>query len=413
MTQPHDGARSPRADFRVSDPQYLADPYPYYHRLRSESPLCWVDGVRPEDGGWWLTRYEEITIAGKNWERFGRGPGRAPTGPSPAMPEAVRELFYFGALQMLNLEPPDHSRLRGLVSKAFTPRMVAQLRPTVESVTTGLIDRMVEQGEADLIHDLAYPLPVMVIAALLGFPIADSDRLRDLSRTAAKLFDASRTQADLVNAARAMAELVQMMREIMARRRAEPRDDLISGLIQASEEEHRATEDEIVANAVLLLLAGHETTTNLIGNGLYALLQNPDQWSLLRSESDLIENAVEELLRFDSPVQGAVRMVLQEAEIAGMTFKAGERVWLMYGAANRDPAIFPDPDRLDLRRPNASRHLSFGQGIHFCLGAPLARLEGQIAIREMVRRAPDLTLRAAERSGFATLRGFKRLDVTL
>jgi cytochrome P450 len=317
---------------------------------------------------------------------------------------------------MLDRDPPDHTRLRGLVSKAFTPRVVEALRPHIQTIVDGLLDRVRGAGKMDLVEDFAYPLPVIVICEMLGVPLEDRERFKTWGLDIARGLDAIWLPPDSDVARRSVAarhELAEYFRDLIGRRRTEPRADLLSGLIAAEEAGDKLSEEELLATCILLLVAGHETTVNLIGNGTLALLRNPDQLERLRRQPDLIGAAVEELLRYDGPVQRTARIPSEDVVIGGRTIPKGEMVMPFMGAADRDPAQFPDPDRLDIARAD-NRHLAFGWGIHFCLGAPLARVEGQIAIGTLVRRLPDLAL-ATERPEFRqslTLRGLSSLPVS-
>jgi cytochrome P450 len=386
------------------DPAFVADPYPTYRRLRAEDPVH-----HSPLGFWVLTRYDDVIAALRDprlakeaiaaWvaARFGA--------PMPAL-----------GLSMLDRDPPDHTRLRGLVSKAFTPRVVEGLRPHIQQIVDGLLDRAEDAGALDLIEGFAYPLPVIVICEMLGVPVADHERFKGWSLDIARGLDSALLPTDSDVPRRSMAArtaLADYFRELIARRRAAPRADLLSGLIAAEEAGDKLSENELLATCILLLIAGHETTVNLIGNGTLALLRHPDQLRLLRENPGLIGSAIEELLRFDGPVQRTARIPSEDVVIAGHTIARGEMVMPFIGAADRDPAQFPDPDRLDITRTD-NRHIAFGWGIHFCLGAPLARIEGQIAIGTLVRRLPKLALatEAPEFRQSLTLRGLASLPVT-
>jgi pimeloyl-[acyl-carrier protein] synthase len=377
------------------------DPYPFYEQLRSAGPVVWA----PSLGRWLVTGHPEIVEVLRD-ERFSAD-RRKWKGFEPII-EPGRE----GARSMLVVDPPDHTRLRGLVQQAFTPRVVEGLRPRIESLVREALDRAEDRGGMDLVADLAYPLPVTVIAELLGVPVEDRESFRRWSDALVGGLDpvaVSDRRAAVLAARDALATYLQ---RIIEGRRAAPRDDLLSHLIEAEEQGDRLSGPELVAMGVLLLVAGHETTVNLIGNGVNALLAHPDQLARLRDAPELVEPAVEELLRYDSPVQLTGRVALEELELGGRRVEPGQMVMLLLGAANRDPRVFPHPDRLDLgRAPNP--HLAFGRGIHFCLGAPLARLEGQIAIAALVRRFPTLRLAGEPvRRPTVTLRGFASLPLT-
>jgi cytochrome P450 len=389
--------------FNPMAPEFLADPYPTYHRLRAEDPVHWSPL-----GFWVLTRYDDVVAVLRD-QRFAK----------EAMIAAVAARFGIPpgtiGLSMLDRDPPDHTRLRGLVSKAFTPRVVERLRPRIQQIVDGLLDRVEGKGTMDLIEEFAYPIPVMVICEMLGVPLEDHERFKTWSLDLARGLDSIMLPVDSEVAIRsgiARQGLTDYFRALIRQRRASPRNDLLSALIAAEEAGDKLSEDELLASSILLLVAGHETTVNLIGNGTLALLRHPDQLRRLRENPGLIVGAVEELLRYDGPVQRTARMPSAEATIGGRTIKPGEMVMPFIGAADRDPAQFPDPDRLDIARAD-NRHVAFGMGIHFCLGAPLARVEGQIAINTLAQRLPKLAL-ATERPEHRqslTLRGLKALAV--
>jgi cytochrome P450 len=290
---------------------------------------------------------------------------------------------------MLGMDPPDHTRLRSLVTKAFTPRSVERLRARVREIVDGLIARLKKGTDLDLITDFAYPLPVTVICELLGVG-GDTERFRPWSNAIGKAMDID--FPDVIRAASvASQEMIEYFSPIIAERRRSPGDDLLSELIAAEDDGDRLTRDEVISNLILLLFAGHETTVNLIGNGTLALMRNRDQWDKLCADPSLARHAVEELLRYDSPVQLTSRNAAEDIEIKDKTIKAGQHVIFVLGSANHDPAVFNEPDRLDIERTDV-RHMSFGGGIHFCVGAPLARLEGEIAFESLARECPDLEL---------------------
>jgi cytochrome P450 len=389
--------------FNPMDPAFVADPYPTYRQLRAEDPVH-----HSPLGFWVLTRYDDVVAALRDPRlakeaiaafvaaRFGA--------PVPAM-----------GLSMLDRDPPDHTRLRSLVSKAFTPRVVEGLRPRIQQIVDGLLEGVRDVGSMDLIEEFAYPIPVNVICEMLGVPVEDHERFKGWSLDIARGLDSILLPPESEVPKRSVASrnaLADYFRELIARRRASPRADMLSGLIAAEEAGDKLSENELLATCILLLIAGHETTVNLIGNGTLALLRNPDQLRRLRDNPALIGSAVEELLRFDGPVQRTARIPSEDVVIDGRKIAKGEMVMPFIGAADRDPAQFPEPDRLDIGRTD-NRHIAFGWGIHFCLGAPLARVEGQIAINTLVQRFPRLAL-ATESPEFReslTLRGLKSLPV--
>jgi len=386
------------------DPDFVADPYPTYHRLRSEDPVH-----ESPLGFWVLTRYEDV-VATLRDPRFAKEPMIAAV--------AARLGFDAGAvgISMLDRDPPDHTRLRGLASKAFTPRVVERLRPRVQEIVDGLLDRVERAGTMDLIEEFAYPIPVNVICEMLGVPVEDHEQFKGWSLDLARGLDSIMLgpESDVVKrSGKAREGLSNYIRQLIGERRSAPRGDLLSALIATEEAGDKLSEPELVAMSILLLVAGHETTVNLIGNGMLALLRHPDQLRQLRERPDLIGSAVEELLRYDGPVQRTARTPSEDVTIGNRTIPGGAIVMPFIGAADRDPAQFRDPDRLDITRTE-NRHIAFGLGIHFCLGAPLARIEGQIAISTLVKRMPKLAL-AVERPEHRqslTLRGLTALPVS-
>jgi cytochrome P450 len=387
-------------------PEFHADPYPFYRQLREEDPVH-----QSPLGIWVLTRYDDAVMVLRD-PRFGREglaelmEGRL--GAGSVRPANTRDMLF--------RDPPDHTRLRALVSRAFTPRVVEAMRPHIQEIVDGLLDGVEGARGMDVIEDLAYPLPVRVICEMLGVPIADQEVFKGWSADIARSLDASILPAGsevITRGQEAGDALREYFRSLIAGRRKQPRPDLLSALIAAEEQGDKLSEPELVATCVLLLIAGHETTVNLIGNGLLALLRHPDQLRALAADPALIQTGVEELLRFDGPVQRTGRMTMADVEIGGKPIPKGSIVAAVIGAANRDPAHFADPDRLDIAR-RENRHIAFGFGIHFCLGAPLARIEGQVAIGTLLRRMPALKLVSdtPEWRESSVLRGLKTLPVT-
>jgi pimeloyl-[acyl-carrier protein] synthase len=390
-------------------PEVHEDPYPLYHRLRAEDPVH-----RSPLGFWVLTRHADVLAVLRD-PRMSRDPRRSERVALLRASAEVDELLASeeAAPSMLFVDPPDHTRLRALVNKAFTPAAVERLRPRVEELVAGLLDRAAGAGAMDVVEELAYPLPVTVICELFGVPQADRDRFRAWSRGLVHLLDPLVAADALERALQARQALRGYLGGLIAERRAHPAGDLLSALIAAEDQGHQLSEAELVSMCVLLLVAGHETTVNLIANGMLALLRHPEARARLQTDAALARSAVEELLRYDSPVQFTSRHALEDLDVGGRRVRAGETVVAVLGAANRDPAQFPDPDRLDLARaPN--RHLAFGGGIHFCLGAPLARMEAAVAIPAMLARLPGLELGPGPpvRRDTVTLRGLASLPVT-
>jgi cytochrome P450 len=391
-------------------PEVHANPYPMYVRLREEDPVHWSALME----AWILTRYVDI-VAVLTDSRFSANRRQAQNRFAQEALKIAEEFGPFGRTQtMLTSDPPLHTRLRRLVSKAFTPRMVEGLRPRIQQIVDELLDAVLDSGRIDLIRDLAYPLPVIVIAEMLGIPAQERDQFKRWSDEIAATLGGPFTPPEVLELARKSAnELADYFRGVIEERRREPAEDLISGLIAAEEQGQILSEDEMLATAMLLLVAGNETTTNLIGNGTLALLRNPDQLRRLQDDPSLIPTAVEELLRYDGPVQGTGRVAMEELEIDGRPVKTGQVVFCVLGSANRDPAQFENPDELDItRQPN--EHIAFGDGIHSCLGAPLARAEGQIAFETLLRRFPNPRLETdnPQWGGSFILRGLKSLPIS-
>jgi pimeloyl-[acyl-carrier protein] synthase len=401
------GGRDDMAEvqFNPMDPEFVADPYPMYQRLQADDPVH-----HSPLGFWVLTRYADV-IASLRDPRLIKEPIAAFAAARFGMtvPPGI-------GLSMLDRDPPDHTRLRGLVSKAFTPKALERLRPDIQQIVNTLLDKVERHGEMDLIDEFAYPLPVNVICDMLGVPVKDHERFKQWGLDIARGLDAIMLPPDSEVLQRSIAgrrALAEYFRELIAERRAAPRDDMLSALIAAEEAGDKLNEDELLATCLLLLVAGHETTVNLIGNGTLALLRHPAELRRLREAPGIIGTAVEELLRFDGPVQRTARIPSEDIVIGGRTIPKGELVMPFLGAADRDPAQFPDPHRLDLTRAD-NRHIAFGMGIHFCLGAPLARMEGQIAINTLLKRLPKLAL-ATDKPTFRqslTLRGLQSLPVS-
>jgi len=392
-------------------PEVHANPYPMYVRLRAEDPVQWSELMET----WVLTRYDDI-VAVLTDSRFSADRRQAQNRFAQQAQKIQEEFGAFGRTQtMLSSDPPLHTRLRKLVSKAFTPRMVEGLLPRIQEIVDERLDAVQEAGQMDIIQDLAYPLPVIVIAEMLGIPPRDRDQFKLWSDEIILTLNGPLTSPDMLERARKSAhELTEYFHGVIDERRKEPGDDLISGLIAAEEQGQILSEDEMLTTAMLLLVAGNETTTNLIGNGMLALLRNPDQLRKLRDDPSLIQTAIEELLRYDGPVQATGRVATEDLEIDGRPVKKGQVAFCVLGAANRDPAKFENPDDLDItRHPN--EHVAFGDGIHFCIGAPLARAEGQIALRTLLGRFPDLRLETdnLQWGGTFILRGLKGLPISL
>ena len=373
--------------FDPTDPTFIADPYPAYRRLRDDDPVLW----NPATGQWLISRHTDVSRLLRD-RRLGRTYLHQATHTEfgrtepPPWHAPFHELNDAG---MLDREPPDHTRLRRLVLRAFTPPTVEAMRPRIEAIVDGLLDDLEGAGEFDLIADVAEPLPVTVIAELLGIPDADRPLLRPWSADICLMYELNPPDESARRAVRASVEFGAYLRELLAERRARPGGDLISALAGVVDDGDRLTEQELIATCVLLLNAGHEASVNGAGNGWWTLFRHPADLARLRAEPALLPTAVEELLRFDTPLPLFERWVLEPIEVRGVAIPRGSEVALLFGSANRDPEAFERPDELDLRRdPNPS--IAFGAGIHYCLGAPLARLELGILFGALLRRFPRL-----------------------
>jgi cytochrome P450 len=382
--------------------EYRDDPYPFYERLRSRHPVYFSPALR----GWIVSRHADIVSVLQDprfsVDRTQSNLFRVLKPLEGLQPELVDTITS----SLLMVDPPRHTRLRRLVNKAFTPRVVEGLRPRVQRIVDELLDRVAGSRRMDLVRDLAYPLPVVVIAELLGLPAEDHAKLKDWSDVLTVLVDPFQGSGGMGPAERAANELSAYLRPIFAERRREPRQDLISALVSVEDEGQTLSEPELFSLTALILGAGHETTTNLIGNAVLALLGHPLERRRLEENPTLIVSAVEEFLRYDSPVQLTDRVATADLEFAGRRIRKGVIVAVLLGAGNRDPERFPDPDRLDLGRKE-NHHLAFGHGAHFCVGAALARVEAQIAISTLLRRFPgfDGDHRRPERKRSMVLRG--------
>jgi cytochrome P450 len=380
--------------FRPTDPDFLQDPYPTYARLRAEAPIAWYEGW----GKWIVTRHRDVDALLRD-RRLGRvihhltpASERSPANPAHAAFDAIQ------AGSMLEIEPPDHTRVKQVVHDVFTPRHVRALRGRIEALVEGILDGLEARGEGgfDLIADFAEPIPVTVIAELLGVPEADRRRLLPWSKAIIGMFEPERTPAMEAAAVTAAGEFAGFVRDLMAVKRRESADDLISRMVAVHDADpERLTEGEVVANAILFLNAGHEAVVNVSGNGMLALLRHPEQLRSVRDDPALLRPAIEEMMRYDTPLQFFERYVLEDMTYSGHDWPRGTRLCLYYAAANRDPEVFADPERFDVRRdPNP--HLAFGLGLHYCIGAPLARLELGVAVGALLRRFPRLALAGGE-----------------
>lgn len=393
--------------YHLLDPEVLANPYPLYHRLRSEDPVHWDRFLHT----WVVTRYTDVVTVLQHFSAV-----RTPT-PEQLTALGLSSLVPLAEVlvrQMLFMDPPAHGRIRSLAAKVFTPRRIEMLRSHIQDITDSLFDAVQATGHLDVIADLAYPLPAIVTAEMLGLPTSDWKQLTQWSADFSEALGNLQHDPDHApRVLRSLGEAREYFRASVHEHREHPREDLISALLAAEQDGDSLSEEEVVANSIMLMTGGQETTTNLIGNGLLTLLRRPDQLEKLRADHSLIHSAIEELLRYESPIQYTSRLAPDDVQMGGKTIHKGQAVFAMMGAANRDPERFPDPDRLDIYRQD-NRHLAFAWAAHFCFGAPLARLEGEIAFETILQRMPNLRLEPGpvtwrENLGF---RGLTALPVT-
>jgi cytochrome P450 len=371
--------------YHLLDPEVLANPYPLYHRLRTEDPVHWDPFLH----AWVVTGYTNVVQV---LHHFSARRTPTPEQLSAMGLEALNPIAQVMVRQMLFLDPPDHTRLRALASAAFTPRRVECLRSHIQEIMHGLLDALVPRGQMDLIADFASPAPAIVTAEMLGVPVEDHEQLKEWSADFAEMLGNFQHNPDrFAKVLRSVEEMCSYFRSAMQEQRLHPREGLVSAMMEAEVDGAKLTEDEIIANLIVTMVGGQETTTNLIGNGLLTLLRNPTEMERLRADSSLIPSAVEELLRYESPSQHTARLAPADIEMGGKKIRERQAVIAVMGAANRDPERFPDPDRLDIARQD-NRHLAFGWAAHFCFGAALARLEGQIAFEAILMRLTNLTL---------------------
>jgi pimeloyl-[acyl-carrier protein] synthase len=393
--------------YHLLDPEVLANPYPLFHRLRAEDPVHWDPFLH----AWVITRYHDVVTVLLKYSA-----DRTPT------PEKLSEMGLsvlnpiarVMVQQMLFLDPPAHTRLRSLASQAFTPARVEVLRSHIRDITNNLLNAVQDKGHMDVIADLGEPLPCIVTAEMLGVPVEDHLQLKAWSQDFAEMLGNFQHNPDrALRILRTVEEMTGYFRSVMREQKSHPRGGLVSSMMNAEINGDRLSEEEVIANCIVTMVGGQETTTNLIGNGVLSLLRNPDQVEKLRSDLSLIPSAVEELLRYEAPSQHTARLAPEDTVLGGKQIRKRQAVIAVMAAANRDPERFPDPDRLDITRQD-NRHLAFGWAAHFCFGAPLSRIEGQIALESMLRRLPDLALEGGPltwRSNMG-LRGLTALPIT-
>lgn len=392
--------------YQLLDPAVLANPYPLYHRLRSEAPVHWD----PYLHAWVVTRYADVVSV---FQRFSSDRTPSPEQLAAMGLSALTPIARVMVKQMLFMDAPSHGRIRGIASRAFTPRRIEGLRSHIGDIVNGLLDAVEPNGRMDVIEDLAYPLPAIVTAELLGVPPSDRDQLKIWSEGFAEILGNFQHNPDRIPVVlEAVEGMTAYFREAIREHRDHPQDDLITAFIEAEVEGDRLTEEEMIANLMVTMVGGQETTTNLIGNGMLTLLRHPDQLAMLQADLSLVPSAVEELLRFESPSQHTARIAPEDTELGGKLIRKRQAVIAVMGAANRDPERFQEPDCLDIRREE-NRHLAFAWASHFCFGAPLARMEAQIAFDALLRRFPQIALDTDQVTwrGNLGLRGLTALPV--
>lgn len=393
--------------YQLLDPDILADPYPLYRRLRESDPVAWDPFLH----AWVVTNYAGVLTV---LHKFSADRTPTPDQLTAMGLNSLQPVAEVMVRQMLFMDAPAHTRLRGLCSSAFTSRRVDHLRPHIQEIADNLIDKVFPQGRMDVIADFAAPLPAIVTAELLGVPTADHLQLKSWSADFAEMLGNFQHNPDRVSRVlRAVDEMTRYFRAAIRDQERHPRNGLVQLLVNASEDGSRLSEDEVIANVIVTMVGGQETTTNLIGNGLLTLIRNPAALAQLRDDPSIIESAVEELLRYESPSQHTARLAPDDLVLGEKRIKKRDAVMAVMAAANRDPARFPDPDRLDLTRRD-NRHVAFGWAAHFCFGAPLARIEGQVAFATLLRRLPNLALESGSlvwRQNLG-LRGLTALPVT-
>ncbi len=377
-------------NFLVSE-QFLKDPYPALRQLREEDPVHWSDAI----GGWVLTRYDDMVASFKDTEHFSNE-GRLARAVEHLAPESRLKLKtfedHYRTKGLLHSDPPDHTRLRLLVTKAFTPRTVEAMQPRIRAIANELLNEVEPAGRMDVIRDLAVTLPITVLAEIMGMPPEEKLLVKGWADALLAFQGVNNPSEKILKAAQeTLVELKAYLADLVRAKRRKPGTDLVSQLVAAEAEGEKLSESELINTAITLLVAGHETSTSLIGNGVYTLLHNRDQWHLLQKDISLLPSAIEEILRYESPVSRQPRLMKHDAELGGKSLRQGQMLFQMLNAANRDPAYFPEPDLFDIRRQK-NRHIAFGFGIHFCVGALLARTEASLVFQLIVQRFPKVHL---------------------
>ncbi len=401
-----------RFDEAIGTTEFRDDPYPYYRELQEAEPLHWCEPW----GCWVLSRYADIAPVIQDYKRFSNR-ARVTNVIRREFPESFLEkiqplLQHFGQ-GLINVDPPDHTRLRKLVQKTFLPKTLERLKPHIQAIVDELLDQVVPTGKIEIVRDLAYPLPVTVIAELLGVPTDMRQQFKELSGTILEFQAMPRPEeATILRSQEALIELRSYLDEVARERRQNPRDDLMTQLVSVEEEGDRLSHEELLSTSVGLLVAGHETTTNLITSAVWLFLRHGIDTAKLAEDPSLMETAIEEVLRFESPLQRLGRTVIEDCQLHGTTIRSGETLFSLLGAANRDPSQFDQPNTLNIHR-SPNRHLAFGHGVHFCLGAPLARIEAPIALKTLFTRLPEVKLATDQvRWNSGVMRGIKRLPLT-
>jgi cytochrome P450 len=377
-------------EFLVSS-EFLSNPYPALHQLLEQDPVHWSNSI----GGWIVTRYDDVAPTFRNVTFYSNEERLA--GVVEYLPTESRAKFktfedYFRAKSLLHSDPPDHTRLRALITKVFNATRVEAMRTRIQTIVNDLLDSTQSAGRMEVIKDLATPLPVKVIGGILGVPVSDQPHVKEWADGLLAFQGVNKPgEAILERSQNAVVGIRDYMGRLIEEKRRNPADDVLSYLLAVESEGEKLSTQELVYTCITLLVAGHETTTSLIGNGLYTILAHPDQWRMLQSNPSLLTSAIEEMLRFESPVARQPRLLKQDTELGGKQLRKGQMVFQMLNAANRDPAYFTDPDQFDIQREK-NRHVAFGMGIHFCVGAMLARTEGQIVFRTILQRLPRIEL---------------------
>jgi hypothetical protein len=402
---------SPDLDLLLKSPEFAQNPYPIYDQLRSADPVRWTELW----GCWLLTTYEDVVAVLQDHQRFssrGRVTNVLQRELQPSVLAEAHPLIDHYSKGLINVDPPDHTRMRRLAQKTFLPCTLERLRPRVEEIVNDLIDEFEPTGKMDVVRDFAYPLPITVIAELLGVPAADRDNLKHWSGAILEFQAVPRTDAEVVlRSQKALLELRDYFRGVFAQRRRKPEQDLISELLAVEEQGDHLTEEELLSTCVSILIGGHETTTSLLSSAVWLFINHPDLLARARQAPTSMNSALEEVLRFESPFQRLTRVAKEDVEIRGQKIRQGQTVMGLLGAANRDPAQFPDPARFDIER-SPNRHVAFAHGIHFCLGAGLARLEAPIALNILFRRLPGLRLENRDIEwSMGVLRALRHLEI--